>query len=190
MGISFASAQEKKTIEPPKPAQSPSQELLCRWNAVGGKIVAMTEDFHEDKYDDIAQKDERMFKENLLHIALGYYNMINAIKGSAVAYTGNEDFLRKKYSKKADIVKYLKQAVADDAELIKAQGDSGSAREFKYPWANRMVHGSVNWMGILEHAGEHYGQLVVYYHLIGIIPPASRAKKNRINSSCFKEYLL
>jgi hypothetical protein len=28
-----------------------------------------------------------------------------------------------------------------------------------------------------EHAGEHYGQLVVYYRLNGIVPPESRPKK-------------
>ena len=27
----------------------------------------------------------------------------------------------------------------------------------------------------LEHAGEHYGQLVVYCRLNGLVPPASRA---------------
>jgi hypothetical protein len=25
-----------------------------------------------------------------------------------------------------------------------------------------------------EHSGEHYGQLVVYYRLSGLVPPASR----------------
>jgi len=32
------------------------------------------------------------------------------------------------------------------------------------------------WIGFLEHAGEHYGQLVVYYRLNGIVPPESRPK--------------
>jgi len=27
----------------------------------------------------------------------------------------------------------------------------------------------------IEHGGEHYGQLVVYARLAGIVPPASRA---------------
>jgi hypothetical protein len=94
-----------------------------------------------------------------------------------VGYTGNNDSLRKKYPTKTDIVKYLKQAVADGAQLIKVQGDSGLTREFKYPWGNMMVHGSFGWLGTIEHAGEHYGQLVVYYRLNGMIPPASRPRK-------------
>ena len=175
--VTFASAQEKKTAEPPKPAQSSSQELLWGWNGVGGKLIAMAEDFPEDKYDFKAQKDERTFGGNLLHVASSYYNMINAIKGSVVGYSGNDDSLRNKYPTKTDIVKYLKQAVADGAELIKAQGDSGLTREFKYPWGNFMVHGWFGWAGMLEHAGEHFGQLVVYYRVNGMIPPESRPRK-------------
>ena len=173
----FVSAQDKKPIEPPKPAQSPSQELLWGWNATGNKIIAMAEDFPEDKYSYKAQKDERTFGENLLHVAYGFNNMINAIKGSSERFTWNEDSLHKKYPSKVEIVQYLKKAVADGAELIKAQGDSGLTREFKYPWGNFMAHGSFGWMGIIEHAGEHYGQLVVYYRVNGMIPPASRPKK-------------
>jgi len=98
--VAFVSAQEKKADKPPKPAQNPSQELLWGWNGIGGKLIAMAEDFPEDKYNFKAQKDERTFGENLLHVTAAYYNMINAIKGSEVGYTGNEDSLRKSIRRK------------------------------------------------------------------------------------------
>jgi len=31
--------------------------------------------------------------------------------------------------------------------------------------------------GFMEHSGEHYGQLVVYYRVAGLVPPESRPKK-------------
>jgi uncharacterized damage-inducible protein DinB len=175
--VTFVSAQEKKPIEPPKPAQNPSQELLWSWNSVGNKLIAMAEDFPEDKYGFKAQQDERTFGENLIHVASDYYGLISVVKGSATGPTGSEDSLRKKYQTKTDIVKLIKQAVADGAELIKAQGDSGLTREYKSPWANTMFHGSIGWLSVIEHAGEHYGQLVVYYRINGLIPPQSRLKK-------------
>ena len=175
--VTFASAQEKKSTEPPKPAQNPSQELLWMWNGVGNKLIEMAEDFPEDNYAFKAQKDERTFGENLLHVAVDYYYMISAIKGTSMGFTGSEDSLKKKFPAKSDIVKFIKQAVADGAELIKVQGDSGLTREFKFPWGYFMTHGSFGWLGTIEHAGEHYGQLVVYYRLNGMIPPASRPKK-------------
>lgn len=171
------SAQEKKIAEPPKPASSPSQELSWAWNAIGGKLLAMAEDFPEDKYDFKAQQDERTFRRNLLHVAAECYTMLNAMKGSAFGPASNEDSLLTHYPSKTDIVKLYKQLVNDGAQLIKEQGDSTLTHEFKFPWGNFMAHGSLGWMSIIEHAGEHYGQLVVYYRVNGMIPPSSRPKK-------------
>lgn len=172
----FLTAQEKKAPEPPKPAQSPSQELLWGWNSVGNKVITMAEDFPEEKYGFKAQQDERSFGENLLHIAMDDYYTISAIKGTPMGFAGSEDSLRKKNATKADIVNFLKQAIADGAKLIQEQGDSVFTREFK-SWGNRMVHVSFGLMGAIEHAGEHYGQLVVYYRLNGLVPPQSRPRK-------------
>jgi uncharacterized damage-inducible protein DinB len=177
MPVMFTLAQEKKPVEPPRPAHSPSEELLRAWESVGGKLVAMAEDFPEDKYNFKAQKDQRTFGENLLHIASVNDRMISSIKGTPMVHTDNEDSLRMMFPTKTDIVKFLKKSVSDGTELIKAQGDSGLMREFKYPWGNSMVHGWLGWTSSLEHSGEHYGQLVVYYRLNGMVPPESRPKK-------------
>ena len=32
------------------------------------------------------------------------------------------------------------------------------------------------WLAVIEHAAEHYGQLVVYYRANGMVPPESRPK--------------
>jgi uncharacterized damage-inducible protein DinB len=175
--VTFASAQDKKPDGPPKPAQSQSQELLWMWNSVGNKLIAMAEDFPEDKYSFKAQKDERTFGENLIHVAWNYNGLISVIKGSTMESILSKDSLRKKYPTKTDIVKLLKQAVADGAQLIKEQGDSGLTREYKSQWANMMFHSLFGWLTVIEHAGEHYGQLAVYYRLNGMVPPQSRPKK-------------
>jgi uncharacterized damage-inducible protein DinB len=175
--ITFASAQEKKPIEPPKPAASPSQELLFHWYGVFRKVTAMAEDFPQDKYDFKAQKDERTFGQNLIHLAAAEFNMMSAINGAPMWQFGNEDSLRKKYKTKEEIVKFVWQAAKAGEQLIKEQGDTGLTKEYKYPWDNFMVHGSYLWYEMLEHTGEHYGQLVVYYRVNGMIPPESRPKK-------------
>jgi uncharacterized damage-inducible protein DinB len=175
--ITLTSAQEKKTVVPPGPVMNSYQELMFWWNDIGGRVTAMAEDFPEDKYNFKAQKDERTFGDNLLHIAANYYLMINIIKGLTVENIDNYDSLQKKYPAKSDIVKFLKRSVADGFDLIKVQGDSGLMHEVKYPWANQMVHASFCWWTILWHAGDHYGQLAVYYRLNGMIPPFSRPRK-------------
>ena len=48
----FAGAQDAaKKSAAPKPADSPSKVLLDSWNDIGRKLIAMAEDFPEDKYD-------------------------------------------------------------------------------------------------------------------------------------------
>ena len=45
------------------------------------------------------------------------------------------------------------------------------------PFANQQVRVYDMAYGFIEHSGEHYGQLVVYYRLSGLVPPESRPKK-------------
>lgn len=175
----MACAQTAPAKESPKPAQSPSAETLSAWNDIGRRLVDMAEDFPEDKYDFKTTPAQRSFAENLLHVASDYCREISAIKGSQVgpAITMDKDFQRADYKTKADVVKLLKQAVADGAAVIKDQGDAGLTRENKSPYDGTMQHVWFAWMGTIEHAGEHYGQLAVYYRVAGMVPPESRPKK-------------
>jgi hypothetical protein len=60
-------SQAQTQSQPPTPARSRSDEMLDRWNDIGNKLIAMAQDFPEDKYDFKLQKDERTFALNLLH---------------------------------------------------------------------------------------------------------------------------
>jgi len=52
-----------------KPALSPSQAVLAAWNEIGRKLIAMAEDFPEDKYDFKPVPVQRSFADQLLHVA-------------------------------------------------------------------------------------------------------------------------
>ena len=54
-------SQTQTQNQPPSPARSRADETLEMWNAIGNKLVAMAQDFPEDKYDYKLQKDERTF---------------------------------------------------------------------------------------------------------------------------------
>src|SRR5437764_10743817 len=80
VGMSLPTQTQTRN-QPPSPARSRSYEMLDRWNDIGNKLVAMAQDFPEDKYDFKLQKDERTFAQNLLHAALGFV-LIRRISGS------------------------------------------------------------------------------------------------------------
>jgi hypothetical protein len=56
------------------------------------------------------------------------------------------------YKTKAEVVKLIQQAVADGADLIQQQGDAGLDKTTKFPFGNRLVHNSYNWMFVLRTA--------------------------------------
>ena len=158
----------------PKPADSPSKVLLAAWNDVGRKLTAMAEDFPEDKYDFKPVPAQRSFAEQLLHAAGGNYFFINPASGQK-APTG--DPKRADYKTKADVVAFVKKSFADGAALIASKGDSGLNDIFVDPFSGQQVRvGDYAW-GFVEHSGEPYGQLVVYYRVAGLVPPESRPKK-------------
>jgi hypothetical protein len=162
-----------------RPAVSRVDETLEVWNDIGKRLVAMAQDFPEDKYDFKVQKDQRTFAQNILHAAAVDYEAIRSVSGSKIGPDFGKDVenpSRDVYKTKADVVKLMQQAVADGARLIQQQGDAGLDRVTKYPWSDRLVHSSFTWMAATEHSGEHYGQLVVYYRANSMVPPESRPK--------------
>jgi hypothetical protein len=168
------STQGQSQPQAPLPARSRADETLARWNDIGNKLIAMAQDFPEDKYDYKLQKDQRTFALNLLHAAAFDYVVTRLISGSNLGpdFGKGDNPSRDDFKTKADVVKFVQQAVADGANVIQQQGDAGLDKTT--PWGNRMVHNSYIWMFAIEHSGEHYGQLVVYYRANNLVPPDSR----------------
>jgi len=172
----FASGQDSmKKDAAPKPAVGPSQALLDGWNDIGRKLIAMAEDFPEDKYDFKPVPAERSFAEQLLHAANANYFFTNPVMG--MKPPAGEDPKRDQYKTKAAVVDFVKKAFADGAAAIRQKGDKGMSDLIVDPFANQQVRVSDMAWGLIEHSGEHYGQLVVYYRVAGLVPPESRPKK-------------
>jgi dienelactone hydrolase/uncharacterized damage-inducible protein DinB len=177
---SSADESESLTEQPqqspaPRPAPSRSEEMLDRWNDIGNKLIAMAQDFPEDKYDFKVQKDERTFAQNLLHAAALDFVLIRRVSGSNLGpdFGPGDNPTRDVFKTKADVVKFVQEAVADGARVIQQLGDAGLDNTSKF-LGNRLAHNSSIWTFAIEHSGEHYGQLVVYYRANNLVPPDSR----------------
>jgi uncharacterized damage-inducible protein DinB len=164
-----------KKAAAPKPALSPSESVLGSWNDIGRKLIAMAEDFPEDKYDFKPTPAQRSFVEQLLHAAGANYFFTNPVQGMKLP--AQEDPKRDQYKTKTDVVAFVKKSFADGAAAIQVKGDKGMTDEIVDPDSNQKVRVSDLAYGLIEHAGEHYGQLAVYYRVAGLVPPESRPKK-------------
>jgi uncharacterized damage-inducible protein DinB len=156
-----------------KPADPELKVVLDSWNDIGRKLTAMAEDFPEDKYDFKPTPAQRSFAEQLLHAAASNYYFTNSAIGKQLPAA--EDPKRDQYKSKADIVAFVKKSFADGAAAIQSKGEKGLMETVVYGEQKARILDIA--YGIIEHSGEHYGQLVVYYRLAGLVPPESRPKK-------------
>jgi len=166
-----AQAQEKakKTAKPPV---STSQAVLDQWNDIGRKLIAMAEDFPEDKYDFKPTPAQQTFGQRLLHAANVNYFFTNVALGQKPP--SMEDADKQQYKTKADIAAFVKKSFADGAAAIKQTDMNKLVTD---PFSKDQEHVSDFAYGFVEHSGEIYGQLAVYYRVAGMVPPESRPKK-------------
>jgi hypothetical protein len=157
----IAKAQDGAQTKAPR---TPEKAVADNWNRAGGKLIAMAEDWPEDKYSYKLTPQVRTFQEVILHVAGANYDMINRLTGTKAGDARNEPPVSE-YKTKAETVAFLKKSVADGAALAEKEGDAGVIKHL------------ADWIGYTDHMGEHYGLLVAYYRATGGVPPASRPKK-------------
>jgi hypothetical protein len=97
----------------------------------------------------------------IVHFASGNIFAAKAGRGEKVKW---DELDPKDYKTKQAIVALLDQSITDATASLKAI----PADHF-----NKTLS---PWLSVIEHAGEHYGQLVVYYRNNGLVPPESRPK--------------
>jgi len=169
-----AQTDANKPKEPPKPALSPSAAIIEQWNDIGRKLVAMAEDMPEDKYEYKPNPDSRTFAANLIHVSASMYYFTDLAQGNKPRYS--DDPKRDDLKTKAQVVAFVKKCVADGADVLKAKGDAALMTPINAGGPRMTSYGDLAY-GLIEHSGEHYGQLVVYYRNNGLVPPESRPKK-------------
>jgi len=175
--LAVATEAQQNSSKPaaPKPAASPSGAVLLQWNDIGRKLIAMAEDFPEDKYDFKPAPTMQSFAERLIHAAHANDFFTNGVRGEKPP--AMDDPKRDQFKTKADVAAFVKKSFADGAAAIEAKGDRGMNDLVVDPFSNQQTRISDFAYGFIEHSGEIYGQLTVYYRTNGMVPPESRPKK-------------
>ncbi len=135
--------------------------LMNRWTEIGDKIVKLAEEFPEDRYDARPVPAIRSFADQLRHVAFWNKYVQKTLRREEADGQANE-LPAATYGTKAKIVKVLRSTFDDVTKEFGAMNGKASTAD-----ADTMV-------SFIEHGGEHYGQLVLYARLNGIVPPASR----------------
>jgi uncharacterized damage-inducible protein DinB len=141
---------------------TPAKSFTAAFQDVNRRLLDMAKDFPEAKYGYRATKDVRSFGEIIVHVSSGNAYAAKAGRGEKANW---DEIDPKGYTTKAAKVALLEKTIADADATLKAIPEDR--------WAKTVQP----WLAVIEHAGEHYGQLVVYYRNNGMVPPESRPKK-------------
>jgi uncharacterized damage-inducible protein DinB len=137
--------------------------LLARWAELGDKIVTMAEEFPQERYDTSPVPGVRSFADQLRHVAFWNVYVQKTLLSEAVNGDANE-LPRDEYPTRERIAAALRKSFDDVKGAFARNGNGNGPSEAA---CDTMVT-------FIEHNGEHYGQLAVYYRLNGLVPPASR----------------
>jgi len=159
----------------PSPAKTIPDSINYMWKTVETDFTALAEAMPEEKWSFKptlgAFTDVRTFAEQVKHVACANEAWAKKLRGETTpdhCDTGGPNPARTK----GEILAYLRESfIMMDGEIANSKLDNLMA-PMKGPYAgdNRLeVLNSALW-----HISDHYGQLVEYLRMNGIVPPASR----------------
>ena len=132
----------------------------------------------EDKYDFVPTAGEfkgvRSFAGQVKHVAQTNFMIASALSGEKRPEGADDDATLEKMTSKADIMKYLKDSYAAMHKAYATLNGKNLTEMIQSPFGkNKVARMSLAWSGV-SHTNDHYGQMVEYLRMNGIIPPASR----------------
>jgi uncharacterized damage-inducible protein DinB len=119
-------------------------------------------------------KGVRTFAEQIKHTAASNYEFGAAILSQKPPVETNDESGPNSVKTKAEIMKYLNDSFAYLHKVIATINDKNAVEPLKSPFGE----GTITRLGMttltIGHIDDHYGQMVVYLRMNGIVPPASR----------------
>lgn len=124
----------------------------------------------EDQYSFKPTPEVRSFGQLIGHVADAQYLFCSAAKGETNPAKGIE----KSKTTKADLVAALKEAVAYCTAVYDGLTDEAASGKVKFFGREQTKLGVLSFNSV--HNYEHYGNLVTYMRLKGIVPPSSEGR--------------
>ncbi|HEY7894141.1 MAG TPA: DinB family protein [Gemmatimonadaceae bacterium] len=148
-----------------------SAGLQSDYRTIRDYMIRAAEKMPEASYSFKPSPDVRTFGQQIAHVADDQYNLCSPVKGEV--RKGAYRQLESSLTVKGDLVAALKAAFAYCDAAYAALTDSSATVMLKAQ--NRTRFGMLNWN--LWHTWEHYGNIVVYLRMNGLVPPSSEPAK-------------
>jgi uncharacterized damage-inducible protein DinB len=149
--------------------------LRSAWNSAKTNVRRSADVMPEAKYGFKPVDGVRSFGALLAHVAGASYEFCSAAKGEKTPHA--EDEFEKSAKTKADIVKALDGAIAYCDDVYKTLDDAKAAQIVNGAFGGSKGPRAAVLIGNTGHFQEHYGNLVTYLRINGLVPPSSAPQK-------------
>ena len=158
------------------PAANPiTQALRSAWADAKRNVRASADVMPEAKYGFKPVEGVRSYGALFAHVAGASYEFCAAAKGEKTPHA--EDEFEKTAKTKAEIVKALDGSIAYCDEVYKGLTDAKAAEMVAGAFGGPQAARAASLIGNTNHFNEHYGNLVTYMRINGLVPPSSAPRK-------------
>jgi uncharacterized damage-inducible protein DinB len=158
--------------QPAAGANPISQAIKKAWDDAKGNMKGSAEQMPEADYAFKPTDQVRTFGQILAHVAGANYVFCSAARGAKSPFT--EEHFETNAKTKAAIVKALNDSIAYCDEAYTGLTDTKAAESVAMPFGMPSAPRASALMGNTGHLQEHYGNLVTYFRIKGMVPPSSR----------------
>ena len=146
--------------------------LRAAWDAAKKNLVQSGELMPESNFAFRPVDTVRTFGQILAHVAGANYVFCAAAKGEKPPF--GEDTFEKTATTRAQIIKAVADSVAYCDGALAGLDDTRAAETVELPFGMGKGARALPLMLNTGHVQEHYGNLVTYFRIKGIVPPSSR----------------
>ena len=145
-----------------------------------GEFVPAAEAMPEDKFDFAPTNGEfkgvRTFAQQVQHVAAVNYMIGAALLGEKPPVALKGESAPDNVKTKADTIKFLKDSFTYAHKALAGVNDKNAYEQIPLPWGPQKTERITLALMMAGHPWDHYGQMVEYLRMNGIVPPASRGQ--------------
>jgi uncharacterized damage-inducible protein DinB len=149
-----------------------SSAVRTAWDGAKRNLAQSAELMPESDYTFRPVDTVRTFGQILAHVAGANYVFCSAAKGEKPPH--GEDAFEKTATTRAQIIKVLGDSIAYCDAAFAGLDDKRASDNVELPFGMGKGARALPLMLNTGHVQEHYGNLVTYFRIKGIVPPSSR----------------
>jgi len=152
---------------------------VAQWfTMVERQFVSLADAMPADRYGfapkDGEFKNVRTFAEQVKHVACANFGFFNEVEHKAPppnCETGGPSPAQTK----SELVQYLRESFGYAGQVMRRLTPANALDPVEGPYGGKTTRLGISTLAVW-HATDHYGQLVVYLRMNGIVPPATAGK--------------